>query len=652
RNWSLAGGMEQDAVTYGGYLDIRNNVVYNWRDRTTDGGVRRLNFVNNYYKAGASSNTSLHVVSIDGNELNTSDCQKMYVSGNVMTQTNGSYILKSTDDAWSAGKAKSSLYNCTLNDVKLTAPFCESYVNTDSAENAYTRVIDNTSGAGANVPALDYIDSRYHNEVTNGTYTYTGSRAGLKGIIDSQKDCGGYPTSSTFKGAANGPTSAANDTDRDGMPDVWETAHGLDPNNAKDGAIVSLSGDDYTNLEMYLNELAGDPVEFNGVPAAEPISAFETIQAEDYTSESGTKIEDESHVAYIENGDYICFANVDFGTGAKSFTANVTGNASQIELYLDSMSGEPAAVIDFAGSGSWSEWTEVSGSISEVTGKHALYLVFKGGDGYLLNIDSFVFGKEYLPLDGRLITDVTFADYGNHAGYALADGAEVGSLLFGDRAFTYASLPDELAGAEQILTACNDKALAETAVQFTAKADISVYVALDSRMPAAPDWLSAYEKTSLASVSSNDVTFELYRLDVSAGDKVTLGGNGYATNVVNYSVLIVPYKEEVETTTTTVTETTTTTTVTETTTTSSAPEETTTSAEGRYLAGDANENGEVNMADAVCIMRSQADPDNFSLTAQGRLNADVIGGDGVTNNDALAIQRYEAGIVTELPIVE
>lgn len=34
RNWSLAGGMEQDAVTYGGYLDIRNNVVYNWRDRT------------------------------------------------------------------------------------------------------------------------------------------------------------------------------------------------------------------------------------------------------------------------------------------------------------------------------------------------------------------------------------------------------------------------------------------------------------------------------------------------------------------------------------------------------------------------------------------------------------------------------------------
>ena len=200
RNWSLAGGMEQDAVTYGGYLDIRNNVVYNWRDRTTDGGVRRLNFVNNYYKAGASSNTSLHVVSIDGNELNTADCQKMYVSGNIMTDTSGNQLLKATDDAWSKGKATSPLKNCTINDVKLSVPFCESYVNTDSAEAAYEKVTNSSTGAGANVPALDYIDSRYNKEVTNGTYTYSGSKQNLKGILDSQNDCGGYPTSANFKG--------------------------------------------------------------------------------------------------------------------------------------------------------------------------------------------------------------------------------------------------------------------------------------------------------------------------------------------------------------------------------------------------------------------------------------------------------------------
>ncbi len=77
----------------------------------------------------------------------------------------------------------------------------------------------------------------------------------------------------------------------------------------------------------------------------------------------------------------------------------------------------------------------------------------------------------------------------------------------------------------------------------------------------------------------------------------------------------------------------------------------TTTGTGKYLAGDANEDGEVNMADAVAIMRSQADPDEFALTAQGKKNADVYGdGDGVSNNDALAIQKYEAGIYTELPV--
>ncbi len=71
---------------------------------------------------------------------------------------------------------------------------------------------------------------------------------------------------------------------------------------------------------------------------------------------------------------------------------------------------------------------------------------------------------------------------------------------------------------------------------------------------------------------------------------------------------------------------------------------------GGYKAGDANEDSEVNMADAVAIMRSQADPDEFALTAQGRKNADVVGNDGVTNEDALTIQKYEAGIVTVLPV--
>ena len=258
RNWSLAGAMEQDGVTYGGALDIRNNVVYNWRDRTTDGGARFVQFVNNYYKAGAESNTSLHLVSVDGNELNTGDMQKLYASGNMKVAQNGQTLIGANVDEWSSGKAKSGGKNSTNDTVRSNSPWFEPYVNTQSAEDAYRSVI---ASVGANYPKWDYIDSRYISEVTNGKYTYTGSKQKLKGIIDSQNDAGGYPNSSNFKGG-----TAPADTDGDGMPDAWESAHGLNPNDAKDGAIVSLSGDDYTNLEMYLNELAGDPVEYNGTP--------------------------------------------------------------------------------------------------------------------------------------------------------------------------------------------------------------------------------------------------------------------------------------------------------------------------------------------------------------------------------------------------
>ena len=271
RNWSLAGAMEQDGQTYGGQLDISNNVVYNWKDRTTDGGARRVQFVNNYYKAGPVSNTSLHLVSVDGNELNTPDMQMLYAAGNVKAAQNGSILIAANADEWATGKAVCGNKgdNANASTIRSNSPWFDNYITLDSAEDAYKKVIDNTSGAGANKPALDYIDSRYHDEVTNGKFTFTGSKDKLQGIIDSQNDAGGYPSDKNFKGG-----TAPADTDGVGMSNVWEAEHGLNPNDAKDGAAVSLSGDDYTNLELYLNELAGDPVAFNGAPVVvEPLES-------------------------------------------------------------------------------------------------------------------------------------------------------------------------------------------------------------------------------------------------------------------------------------------------------------------------------------------------------------------------------------------
>ena len=113
------------------------------------------------------------------------------------------------------------------------------------------------------------------------------------------------------------------------------------------------------------------------------------------------------------------------------------------------------------------------------------------------------------------------------------------------------------------------------------------------------------------------------------------------------------------TTTTTTTAGTTTTKITFITTTTITTTETTTEtttatiSTGDISYGDANEDKEVSLADAVLIMQSLANPDTYSLTEQGTKNADVVGkGDGVTTSDALAIQMYNIKLIESFPIDE
>ncbi len=74
--------------------------------------------------------------------------------------------------------------------------------------------------------------------------------------------------------------------------------------------------------------------------------------------------------------------------------------------------------------------------------------------------------------------------------------------------------------------------------------------------------------------------------------------------------------------------------------------------------GDVNCDGKVELADAILIMQAISNPDKFGvngtekghLTAKGRENADCSGsGDGMTVNDALAIQNYLLNIIPSLP---
>jgi len=242
RNWSMAGTLKDDTVH--GKLDITNNVVYNWKHRTTDGEINMVNFVNNYYKPGPASTKHVAMACTFSGWAGK---QLYYLSGNVMP---GYFKADEVSKSYATeGRANPPT------DYKyiVSEPVFPSYVNTQTAEDAYKDVLANV---GANVPMLDDHDKRIIKETREGTYTYKGSKTGLPGHIDHQDDAGGYEDYPEVARPADW------DTDHDGMPDAWEKKHGLDPSNKDDGNKMNLSADGYTNLEMYLNELARDPVKW------------------------------------------------------------------------------------------------------------------------------------------------------------------------------------------------------------------------------------------------------------------------------------------------------------------------------------------------------------------------------------------------------
>ncbi len=118
-----------------------------------------------------------------------------------------------------------------------------------------------------------------------------------------------------------------------------------------------------------------------------------TIDASSFSSQSGIQTETCSEggqdVAYIENGDYIGFKDIDFGSGADKIDVRAAANngGSSIEVRLDSPTGTLIGTVDIAATGGWQDWQTMSASLTKTSGVHDVYLVFKGGDGYLFNLE-------------------------------------------------------------------------------------------------------------------------------------------------------------------------------------------------------------------------------------------------------------------------
>ena len=244
RNWSMGGGTDANGE-YAGRLDIFNNVVYNWYGRTTDGGAHETQFVGNYYKMGADTReTFLFTGEIEGNLKGT---QKAYVTGNIRDNKNGSLT---TDREGVTYRMRIRDGRPSLDwDYFVTEPFWPSYATIETATQAYKHVL---SDVGANQPMSDLTDQRIFTETLNRSYTYVGSKSGIKGEIDNEMDAGGYEEYPEETRPDN------YDSDNDGLPDWWEAVRGTNAQSAandfSDANMMDAEG--YTELERYLDFMA------------------------------------------------------------------------------------------------------------------------------------------------------------------------------------------------------------------------------------------------------------------------------------------------------------------------------------------------------------------------------------------------------------
>lgn len=241
RNWSLGGALDGDAY-YAGYMDITNNVVYNWRHRTTDGGTKEVNFVNNYYKPGPSS-AKFYAFTLDHEGVGKGT-QRCYFAGNVMPgYFDESNQEKGRNETWSKREA-----------VKYASfvekPFFPSFVTTQRAYSAYKNVL---SDVGCTQPVLDDHDQRIIKETMDSSFTYKGSKTGFAGLIDHQDDAGGWENYPQVNRDSDW------DTDGDGLPDWWEQIFKLNTHSFKgdfSDATQDTDRDGYTQLDEYLQWMA------------------------------------------------------------------------------------------------------------------------------------------------------------------------------------------------------------------------------------------------------------------------------------------------------------------------------------------------------------------------------------------------------------
>jgi len=266
--WACNTGRNPSVGMYGDFT-FANNVLFNYRHRTVDGGdqMSLYNIINNYFKPGPGTPDTAIAYRLLKPESERSKTVidhfgKAYVNGNVVEGN-----ARVTADNWAGGvqpEVRAKPLEEVLAAIRVNEPFPHAPLQIMSAMEAYPHVLAN---AGATLPRRDAVDERIIKEVRTGVippiqiakgsqekaefYGYaqrfTDELAELvtQGFITDPSEVGGWPE---YQG------TPYQDTDRDGMPDEWEKKHGLNPNDASD-ATGDLNGDGYQNIEDFINGL-------------------------------------------------------------------------------------------------------------------------------------------------------------------------------------------------------------------------------------------------------------------------------------------------------------------------------------------------------------------------------------------------------------
>ncbi|AOW17839.1 polysaccharide lyase [Polaribacter vadi] len=242
-----------------GSFNLVNNVLFNWWNRSVDGGDYRsmFNIINNYYKPGPMTPEDkpirYRILKPETGYMEPKAYGRAYVNGNYVA---GSPEV--TANNWNGGIQLGSNKNAKdyLELIKQDKPFPMAHVSIMDAQEAYNFVLNN---AGATLPKRDAVDERVITYVRTGKITY---KEGLENTIGKEFIKRRLPADSYKKGIITHPDQVGGypkyqgkpykDSDGDGIPDKWEKKFGLDPKDPTD-ANKDLNGDGYTNIEKYIN---------------------------------------------------------------------------------------------------------------------------------------------------------------------------------------------------------------------------------------------------------------------------------------------------------------------------------------------------------------------------------------------------------------